>query len=243
MRKLLIALVVIVVVLAAAVAVVEIGGRPVAQGYIRDQLVKALPGTDPEVTIGPGSLILQAIDGHIDTVDVTIPDATLGSFTSDLAITATDVPLDQSAPLGTVTIDVTAGASEVQELVRGIDGLNKATVSIADDVSIDSTFSILALTVPYGFDVAPTADNGQLLLTPTSVSINKAEVSLADLAQVPFGSAITDLVKPQRVCVAEYLPKVLSLDKAGVTGSKLRLTLGASGIALGSTDFTKLGSC
>ena len=243
MKKLLIALGVVIVLLVAAVAVVEIGGRPVAQDYIRNEIVKALPGTDPEVTIGPGSLVLQAIAGHLDKVDVTVPDATIGTFTSDLTLSATDVPLDSTAPLGTLDIGVDANAAEVQELVQQLDGLEKATVAIDGDVNIASSFSVLGLTVPFGFGVAPTADQGALVLTPTTVSLNNATLSLADVAKAPFGTYITGLVKPQRICVSEYLPKVLTLTGARVTGSSLHLNGEADGISLGSTDFTVLGSC
>ncbi|CAN5185109.1 hypothetical protein BH11ACT2_BH11ACT2_10240 [soil metagenome] len=240
LRNIVIAVVVVVVV---AVAVVEIGGRPLLQSYIRGQVVKALPGSDPTVSVGAGSLTLQALSGHLDSVDVRVPDATLGTQHSDLSFAATDVPFDSSKAIGDVRIRVEVDEAAVQQLVRGLDGFEHASVTIDQDVSIGSTFALFGAAIPFAIGVTPKADSGDLLLTPTSVTLNGATVALSELKTVPLASNIVSLVKPQRVCVKQYLPKVISFTGVRVVGNKLQLTAAGKNIALSTTDFSAVGTC
>lgn len=243
MKKLRVVLIVVIAIIVVVIAAVEIGGRPVLQSYIRGQIVKSLPGTDPVVTVGSGSLILQALSGHLDSVDVSIPDAPLGGITSDLTISAADVPLDTSNPIPAATIGVDATKAEVQTLVRQLDGFSDASVALKGDLSLGSSFSVFGQKIPFAIGVVPTADRGELVLTPSSVTLNGAKIALADLKKVPLGSNILSLVKPQRVCVAQYLPKDITLSGVKIVDNHLHLSAVARNIVLSKTDFSAVGSC
>jgi hypothetical protein len=242
-KKLLVALGVLLAIVVVAIAVVEIGGRSVVESYIRGQIVKALPGSDPTVVVGPGSLTLQALSGHLDAVDVSIPDAQLGTLTSDLTVSATDVPLDSSKPIPEITIGVDASQAELQRLVRGIDGFSASSITIDGDVSLGSSFTLFGQTIPYAIGVVPSANAGDLVLTPSSVTLNGDKVAIADLKKTPLAAGIASLVKPQRVCVADRLPKILALTTVTVAGDHLQLTADAHDVALATADFGTVGSC
>jgi hypothetical protein len=81
------------------------------------------------------------------------------------------------------------------------------------------------------------------VLTPASVSVNDAELSLTDLASGPLGSIVSAVVKPQTVCVASYIPAVLTLTDATVDNDSLELQISGDNVALTGTDFEQLGSC
>jgi LmeA-like phospholipid-binding len=243
MKKLRVVLIVLVVLVVVVIAAIELGGRPVLASYIRGQIVKSLPGSDPTVTIGSGSLTLQALSGHLDSVDVDIPSAKLGTLTSHLTFAASDVPLDSNQAIGNVKIDLDATQAEAQTFVRSLDNFEKASVKINNDVSIGSSFAVFGQTIPFAIGVQPKADAGELVLTPTSVTIEGSKVSLADVKKLPLASNILSLIKPQKVCVAQYLPKVLTLTGVSVAGDHLKLAADGTGIALATTDFSAVGSC
>jgi len=242
-RRLIAALAVLVVLIVAAVVVVETAGRGIAENYIRGQVIKALPGTNPTVKIGSGSLVLQLLHGSLTSVNVAIPDATFGTFTGDLTLAARDVPLDSTKPIKKLDVAVAVDQSQLQSIVRKVKGLSSASVAVDNDVKISSSFTVFGLGVPYGISFAPSVSKSELVLTPTAVSVNKVSVSLSKLESSPLGAAVKNIAKPQKVCVAGYLPKVLSLSRVTIVGSTTRFSAKGNGIALGTTNFQKLGSC
>jgi hypothetical protein len=240
----LIALVVIAAILIAAFIVGDRIARDYAEGYIRDQVIAAFPGTDPTVTIADGSVLLQVVSGALDTVDIEMTDAAFGSITGDLSIAASDVPLDGTKPIDTVDIAFTMSEAQAQQILDGLDGFESATISLQDsEVGIASSFDVFGASIPLGLTLAPSVTDGTLVLTPATVSVNGAELSLTDLSSSPFGGIVTSLVKPQEVCVAQYLPSVLTLESATVVDGELTFGFSGSDVALATTDFEELGSC
>jgi hypothetical protein len=240
----LIALVVIVVLLIVAWFVGDRIARDYAEDYISDQIVASFPGTEPDVTLGSGSILAQAIGGELDSVHVVMDDVTFGDISGNVVLDADGVPLDSAKTIDTLDVGFTLSESGVASIVGQLDGLEDATTTLGDkEISLASTFSVLGIDIPLSLSLSPSVAEDALVLTPTTVSVNGAEISLSDIASSPFGGAVSNLVKPQAVCVTQYLPSALTLTGASVVGSTLRLDIVGEDISLATTDFETLGTC
>ena len=240
----LIALVILVALGIAAWFIGDRIARDYAESVVRDQLLLAFPSSDPVVTIGPGSVLAQALAGSLDTIHVDLGPTDLGGVTGDVSLDAEGVPLDVTKPITTLAIDVAIGEAEAQQLISGLDGLENATLSLTgDEISLDSSFTVFTATIPLGISFTPAAADGAIELTPSAVSVNGAELSLTELASGPFGGVVSAIVKPQTVCVAEYLPVVLRLTDAAVSDGRLLLSIDGSGVVLDGDELETLGTC
>jgi len=74
------------------------------------------------------------------------------------------------------------------------------------------------------------------------VTLNDAEVTTAELTQ-RFGGLASGLVQPRSLCVAGWIPAVLSVDDVAVRGDDLVVVVGAERTLLSQASFTQLGSC
>jgi hypothetical protein len=247
----LIALVIVVVLLVIAFIVGDSLARTAAEGYIRDQLVSRLDVPADQamsVEIAPGSVLLQALGGSLDSIDVSIDDATIGGLTGDAHLTATRVPLDSSQPLDELEVTVSVGPDAVESLLTDYAGLDVSSVELADGrVTIGSAVNVFGLAVPLGLTLRPSVDAGDLVLMPSAVSVNDTEVDLDDLSSTPIGPLVSTIAAPQTICLASRLPSVVTLTDIAVTGSgsaaRLSVTARADGIVLAATDFATVGSC
>ena len=108
-----------VVALIVGYVVADAAAKSYAQDQIKQKVVAALgvdPATDVHVKIGGGSVLLQALSGKLATVDITIPKLAFGQLVGSATMRATEVPLDQSAPLK--KLDITYRVSEKNVSLR-----------------------------------------------------------------------------------------------------------------------------
>ena len=160
---LLIVLVVLAGLLVAGFFIAEKYVREYAENYARDQIVAvlALPEDTPvAVTLGEGSIILQALSGAIGEVNVEAKDVTFGELTGDARITATKVPLDGTKPVETLDITVSIDEDNVRTLAGSLSGLELNSIELQDGViAIGSEFNIFnLLVIPVAVDLAPAAN-------------------------------------------------------------------------------------
>jgi hypothetical protein len=82
------------------------------------------------------------------------------------------------------------------------------------------TFELNALvtTVPVGVALTPRAQEGQLVLSPTSLRVAGAEIS-AEAILRQFGALASTVVRDWDVCIAQYLPDALTLTDVSVQRS------------------------
>src|ERR1019366_992077 len=94
-RRGLIVVLVIVLVLMTGFFVADYFAKEYATGYIRDQIASSLglPSTAPvAVNLGSGSILLQAVSGHIDDVNVSIDPIVLDGLAGSATLEARGVP-------------------------------------------------------------------------------------------------------------------------------------------------------
>lgn len=250
-RRPLVAVIIAVAVLALLVVGFSIADglvRQYANSYLRDRIVEVLkldPKTPVDVTLGGGSIILQAISGSIDVVDVHVNSVTFGDITGSAEITATHVPLDQGKPVGSLGIKVTMSEDTVKKLGANLSGMNLKTISLQDGViRVGTDFTVLFLTLPVTVDLAPSAKAGGIGFEPKVIKVGDSQFSVAALQANPiFGGLAGELLKSQDLCVASSLPAALKITDVIVTGANLVVTINGDNVALSDPNLSTRGTC
>src|ERR1700761_6291269 len=119
-RRALIAVLVIVVLLVAAFFVGDYFARKAAASYVQQQVATALDlsSTKPvTVTFGSGSLLLQALSGRIDSVDVGVDPLVVNGLTGTATLTAMGVPLSSTVPVQSLGVVVRVPSTTVKTAI------------------------------------------------------------------------------------------------------------------------------
>lgn len=222
----------------------------VARGYaanliqtkVRSSL--ALPASTPvSVTVGGFSVLAQLATGSLERVDVTVDALPVGDLTGNATLTATGIPIDQSKPIDGVRLAFTIDQAQVRKLLAGYGSVPISSLSLgAGVVKVGTSFSVLGVSLPISMSLAPSADKGQLVLTPTDVTVGGKVLTPADIRS-SFGSVAASVLAPQKICVAKYLPKALRLDAVAVAGTGVQLSVTGSSLLLNDTLLTTKGTC
>ena len=236
---------VVVVVIGAFVA--ESVARSVATDRIHDELVTALAleSDHPmDIDLGAGSLIAQALSGTVDSVDIAIDDVPLGDIVGDVVLAARGIPIDMDKPVTTVDATVTVDAANVQKLAGAVEGVDLDSVTLGDGaIEVAATLKALVFSIPVSATIAPSAQAGQLVLAPQSISINGTSTSVDELRDGPLGGVAGGLFDERSICVAQYLPAVLTLEGVDVTETAVVLDFSGDGAVLGADDLAAKGTC
>jgi len=236
---------VVVVVVGAFVA--ESVVRGIATDRIHDELVTglALEADHPmDIDLGVGSLIVQGLAGTVDSVHIAIDDVPLGDIVGDVALTATGIPIDMDKPVATVDATVTVDAANVEKLAGSVEGVALDSVTLGDGViEVAATLEALVFSIPVSATVAPSASDGQLVLAPQSISVNGTSTGVDELRDGPLGSLVGGLLGQQSICIAQYLPAILTLEGVDVTETAVVLEFSGDGAVLGADDLAAKGTC
>jgi hypothetical protein len=240
--------VVVVVALIVGAFIADAAVKAYAQDQIKQKVVAALgvdPATHVDVKIGGGSVLLQALGGKLSTVDITIPKLSFGQLVGSATMHATEVPLDQSAPLNKLAITYRVSEKNVSVLASQLSGMTLDTVTLdPPEIVANATFKVLGFGIPVGLGLTPSAANGQLAFTPTSILVSGQKFTSKQLLSTPgLGGLAKQLLKQQTFCIAQYLPKALHVTSVKVVGHELVLAISGDGAALGGSAFTTKGSC
>jgi len=242
-----IALGVLVLLIVGAWIVGDFVARDYAEGYVRDQVRSAFqlePDKEVDVVIGPGSLIGQAITGSIDSVDVSIDEVAFGPVEGNVKIAMTGIPLSADAPVDTFRVGLVVPEENLAGLTSYITAADVESIALVDDrVALETEFSVFGFAIPVGVQITPVVVDGEIGFEPSVISVNGAEVSVADLKSGPFASLAESLLSTQTFCVASSLPAALTVTDVTVSGPELRINLEADDTALGGTGFTAMGEC
>lgn len=236
----------VVLLLAAAAVAADVLARGIAEKAIAQEVAVALgvpEGTEVEVQLGGGSVLLQALTGGLDRVDIAVDDLTLGPLTGDLAIVARGVPLDPAA--ATRELDARYAIPE-----ENLSALTPALTAVGiDDVTLEGSelvatggLSFFGMRFELGLGLTPSAVEGDLAFDPSSIRIGDGTFTAEQLRADPiFGGLADTLLQQYRVCIADELPAALTLTGLAVGDGQLVATLDGSGAALGA--FGAPGTC
>jgi hypothetical protein len=236
----------LVVLVVVAAVLLDGVARSIAANLIESKVRSSLslPVSAPvDVTIGGPSFLLQLATGKLQTVKIGVNGLAVGDLRGNAVITATGVPIDTSKPIDHGSLVFTAGQSELSTLLTGFDGLPITSVALADgSVQADIVATVFGVKLPITVALAPKAIDGQLGLTPKSLTLSGATLS-PSAVRASLGSVANSLLATQKICVAKYLPRAFWLDSVSVNGSNLRMSVSASSFTLNSDLFSSKGVC
>lgn len=196
--------------------------RQIVTGVVRDQVRSqlALPSDQPIDVEIPGALIPQLIGGTLGELTVASDDVEVGRFTGDVSVTAQDVAI-RGDSMGGATATVTLDEEQLRGLVSTIEGFPADTLGIdAPAVTMRTELQLFGVGVPVGVALTPTAADGDIVLTPSSLEVAGADVG-ADALRAQFGAVADVVLRDWTVCVAQYLPAGVTLTDVAVDGEQL----------------------
>jgi hypothetical protein len=230
-----------------AFVVAEAIAKDYARDYVRDRVVEVLQlpeDTEVDVDLGGGSIILQALTGRVDTVDVDVPKVELGNLTGAVRFHAEGVPLDEMQPVDVLGIDLAIGADDLAAIGEGADASDAPDFEFADgEVKLTSEFELFGGTIPLALTLVPSAEDGALVLTPTSVTIAGETFDADSADESIFGQLISGLLRPQTLCIASNVPQALVLAEVSVDEAELVLEFSGDGAAFGGPELSTPGTC
>lgn len=236
---------VVIVLAVAAWFVAEQVARGILSNTVRDKLISelALPKGQPIAIDVAGAVLPQLIGGTISNATVTSHDVTLGDFTGDVVVHAAGVPVRGSGPIRKASATVSVTQPQLQKLLSNVEGFPADKLSLdAPDLAFNVDLNLLAVTVPLGVTLEPSAENGELVLTPQTLRAGGTEISAQALAQ-QFGPLVSSFVKHWTVCVAAYIPAGVSLSTVAVSGSNLVADFAIDGRIVSDKALQQKGTC
>lgn len=212
---------------------------------IREQVSAQLdlpPGQEIDVTVA-GAVLPQLISGSLDDVTVSSDDVALGSLTGDVTVRAQGVPIRGDAPATAGSATVRLDEEQLRALLATVDGLPEETVSLADpNVAMSIELQFFGLTFPIGVALAPSAVDGDIVLSPAALDLGGNEISADDLRD-RFGGLADTVLRDWTVCIAQYIPAGVTLTGIQVDGDAVVADLDIVGGIVTDPALQALGTC
>ena len=211
--------------------------RNFANQFVQAGVAQELGASDASVhvNLGKGAILPQVMQKKIKTMRVTIDGFTSGTLSGSAVFDANGVPLNTTDPVSSISITVSATASDLVGLVDATSGQSQATVAlIGNDIRVSTTESVLGKKTPVSIDYAPTASAKQLVLTPVDVVIGSKQYTTAALKASPYGPFTHGLVVVRQECLAAGLPASMTLNSIAVVSQRLVISASGTDISLGS---------
>ncbi|MBB2976236.1 hypothetical protein FHX49_001810 [Microbacterium endophyticum] len=198
----------------------------VGEAVARDLVTKSIRQTviaelslpaDQRVNVELEGMILpQLIAGSLTSVHIDSDDVTVGPATGDVSVDLLDIPIRGEGDIGGGSGTVTFSEDQLRALMATVDGFPAESLGLDDpDVTISTDFSFFGASFDIGVALTPSAADGELVLTPSSLQLGGAEITAGDL-QSRFGSLTDGVLQDWRVCVAQYIPAAITLTDVSV---------------------------
>lgn len=236
-------LLIVVIVLAGLVVAAELVARSVLPGVVRGIVIDQLDlPADQQLDVeADGILLPQLIGGRLDRLHLSTDAVTLEGITGAVDVTATGVPLrggDLSSASGTIRID----QDQFTALLATTD-LPVDTVTLDEpNATVSGSITVLGLAVPVSLTLTPGAVDGDLELTPVSLSVGGVEIDATQVGS-NLGSIGADLTQPQRICIADQLPAALTLTGLAIDGSTAVIDIDVDGAIATDESLLEKGTC
>ena len=224
----------------------------IAEKLVRDGASSALSapiktafGTESDVAVefGPGSVILQAFGGSIDSVTVDADNVTLGPSTGRIHLLADGVPLSLNGSISALDATLYLDASGVSGLAPALAGEGATSELVDNHLVVTTQTEVVGQTVPVIVTLTPSAADGVLALTVDALTVNGSDVDVEAAKSGAYGPAVAALVQGSSVCVADKLPASLTLTAASVVDQNLVLGFAGSNVSLSGGGLTSKGTC
>ncbi|MDJ1113025.1 LmeA family phospholipid-binding protein [Microbacterium dauci] len=236
----------VVVVLVALMVGAEVVARTLAPTIIRDQLVANLGlAEDQQIDVGlPGPVLLPyLVVGSLTEMTLSAQDVEVEGLTGDVEVALQDVPVwggtDWSGGQARVTLD----EAQMRALLGQADGFPVDSFSLDDpEVALDTELELFGQAIPLGVRLEVGAEEGDILLSPTTFLLAGTEIS-ADALRQQAGPLLGSFAEQWPVCIAEYLPAALTLTDVAVDGATVVADFEIDSAILRDASAQQSGTC
>lgn len=234
---------IVVVVLALLVVAAELVARAMLPGIVRSVVIDQLdlPADQQLAVEADGILLPQLIAGRLDRLDLSTDAVTLEGITGAADVTANGVPLrggDLGGASGTIRID----QDEFTTLLAGTELPVDSVAFDAPNATLGGSFTVFGAAVPISVTLTPGAVEGDLELTPVTVTLGGLDLDLDQVGST-LGGLGEGLTQPQRICIADQLPAGLTLTGLEIVGSEAVIDIDVDGAIATDETLLEKGAC
>jgi len=223
----------------------EFLARSIVTTTIRQQIVSqlSLPADHPIDVDLPGPVLPQLIGGRIGELTLSSQNVASGELSGDIVVHATGIPIRGDAPVESARATVRLDEQQLRVLLGAIDGFPVETVALDDpDIAMTTELELWVLSVSVGVGLTPRVEDGELVLTPSTLRVAEAELS-AEALLAQFGPLASSVLRDWKVCVAQYLPAGVVLTGIRVDGDAVVADVDIDGAILQDVRLQESGSC
>lgn len=237
--------IVVVAVLAALVVAAEFAARAVVPQVIRSQLVSTLdlPEDQPIDVDIPGLLLPQLVVGNIPVMSLSADDVEVDGISGDVEVHIADAPVRQGGDWSSARAVVVMDEEQVRTILSRVDGFPVAAFRLdPPEVALDTELDVFGAAVPLGVRLSAAAEDGELVLSPTTFRLGDVDVSAEALRQ-QLGPLVGSFAQSWPVCLAQYLPRALTLTGVAVEERGVVATFEIDSAILRDETAQQPGSC
>lgn len=238
----------VLVVLALAAAAWFAGewiARDLVTKAVKEQVIDGLDlAADEQIDVDiPGSVLWQLAVGTLADVRISSDDITVGGVSGAVVVDLHELGLRGEPRMQDGTATVTLTETQLRALLATVDGFPADTVGIADpDITASVELKLFGLTLPLGLALTPAAADGELVLTPASLTLGDTDIT-ADALRQRFGGLVDPVLQGYRVCIAEYLPAGVPLTGVRIAQGRLVADFDVQGSVLTAGEDQPTGTC
>lgn len=231
-------------IVAALIVGGEFWARNQVGNTVRDQAstVLGLASDAPIEVQTSGSVLWQVVRGNLTTLSGSAQDVPLGPINGDLSVRASGVPIRGGGPIAAIDGTITVDQAEFITL------LNEQSIPV-DNVTIENgeltgtaSFDVLGLALPVSITLALSVEQGDLMVTPVVLKAGSIEVVGDELREM-LGGLGTSLLGPYRVCIAEHLPKAVTVTGVALAEGNATVDITVDGNVAVDDSLRQVGEC
>ncbi len=236
--------IVVVAVLAALVVAAEFAARAIVPQVVRSQLIEnlGLPADQAIDVEIPGLILPQLAVGSIAQMSVSADDVEVERISGDVRVDIQDAPVrggDWSSARAVVLLD----EDQVRTILSRVDGFPVDAFRLAPpEVALDTELNLFGAAIPLGVRLSAAAEDGDLVLSPTTFRLGDVDVS-ADALREQVGPLVGSFAQSWPVCLAQYLPRALTLTGVAVEERGVVATFEIDSAILRDETAQQPGSC
>lgn len=243
-----------VVILSAVLITIAVALVLIAEGIVRADLQRSVAAqTRAEFSLPEsqhvgvdieGPAILQSVVNHFARIDVDLPNVPLLSSSGDLTATMVDAHRDGEQWMwDRMSGVVSLGAAQATSLFVPEEARTVLQLGFREaDLTLDVAFSVAGTRVPMEIAVTPRFEIGQLSMTLSSATLGDKTVSAEEL-QAQLGPEGVSAVQLRAVCIADALPRFMTVRDASVRDQHLVMDVDIDEAAVTTAEGRQPGTC
>ncbi|RWR21003.1 hypothetical protein D8Y23_04835 [Microbacterium enclense] len=187
--------------------------------------VMSLPESQHVGVAVEGPVLLQGIVNRYENIHVSLPNAPFVGAAADLTATLMGTHLDNAGQWVPERTTLVASLNAAQATAFYIPEDARGSMQVGfrgADMTIEMTMSSTGTRVPMSVAVTPSFESGWLSTTLSSVTVGGTTISRDDV-RARFGDEGLATTQTLPVCVAEGMPRAMTVREVAVRDQRLRM--------------------